>query len=332
MAVLVTGGCGLVGASLVHRLLAEREAEVVVVDLSPPDALVRRLLGSALERVTFIEADVSNAAGLEAALAGVDPARVRAIVHAAILDHVPGWERDNTRAYVDVNLGGTINLLEVARRLPALRAFVYVGSGSVYGEPGPGTPLGLQGEDGPVDPPEMYAITKYAAELVVRRYGTLFGLDVRRVRLSGVFGSMERPTAGRKLMSPVHAVAHAIGAAVPLRITARTLDSVGDHVSGDDVAEGLARLVAAERPAHPVYNLADGRLTTFRELLGLVEQSGASVTVEIVDDPRDAELDLDPANRLARWNAYDTARAREDLGWSPRPLAEQLASYLAWLR
>jgi dTDP-glucose 4,6-dehydratase len=209
---------------------------------------------------------------------------------------------------------------------------VYVGSGSVYGEPRPGTPLGPQGEDGPVDPPEMYAVTKYAAELVARRYGTLFGLDVRRVRLSGVFGPMERPTAGRKLMSPVHAVAGAVATDEPLRITARTLDSVGDHVSGEDVADGLARLVAAERASYPVYNLADGRLTTFRELLGLVEDSGASVTVEIVDDPRDAELDLDPANRLARWNAYDVSRAREDLGWSPRPLSEQLASYLAWLR
>jgi nucleoside-diphosphate-sugar epimerase len=332
MAVLVTGGCGLVGASLVHRLLAEREAEVIVVDISPPDGLVRRLLGSALERVTFIQADVSSADGLEVALAELDPAGVQAIVHAAILDHVPGWERDNTRAYVDINLGGTINLLEVARRLPALRTFVYVGSGSVYGEPGPGTPLGPQGEDGPVDPPEMYAVTKYAAELVARRYGTLFGLDVRRVRLSGVFGHMERPTAGRRLMSPVHAVARAVATDEPLHVTARTLDSVGDHVSGEDVADGLARLVAAERATYPVYNLADGRLTTFRELLGLVEESGASLTVEIVDDPRDAELDLDPANRLARWNAYDVSRAREDLGWSPRPLSEQLASYLAWLR
>jgi nucleoside-diphosphate-sugar epimerase len=332
MPVLVTGGCGLVGASLVHRLLAEPEAEVIVLDLSPPDELVLRLLGSSVERVTFIQADVSSAAGLEAALAAVDCAGVWAIVHAAILDHFPGWERDNTRAYVDVNLSGTINLLEVARRLPALRAFVYVGSGSVYGEPGPGTPLGLQGEDGPIDPPELYAITKYAAELVVRRYGTLFGLDVRRVRLSGVFGAMERPTAGRKLMSPVHAVARAFATGAPLRITARTLDSVGDHVSGEDVADGLARLVAAEHAAHPVYNLADGRLTTFRELLGVVEESGVSVTVEIVDDPGAADLDLDPANRLARWNAYDVSRAREDLGWSPRPLSQQLASYFAWLR
>jgi nucleoside-diphosphate-sugar epimerase len=332
MAVLVTGGCGLVGASLVKRLLAEPEAAVVVIDISPPDEAVKRLLGGAFERVTFIEADVSSATALDAALADVDPAGLRGIVHAAILDHVPDWERASTRAYVDVNLGGTINLLEVARRLPAPGPFVYVGSGSVYGEPGPGTPLGLQGEDGPVDPPEMYAITKYAAELVVRRYGTLFGLDVRRVRLSGVFGAMERQTAGRKLMSPVHAVGRAVATDSPLRITARTLDSVGDHVSGEDVADGLARLLAAERATYPVYNLADGHLTTFRELLGLMQTAGAPVTVDIVDDPRDADLDLDPANRLARWNAYDISRAREDLGWTPRPLSDQLASYLAWLR
>jgi nucleoside-diphosphate-sugar epimerase len=159
MAVLVTGGCGSVGALSVQRLLVEPEAEVVVVDISPPDDAVKRLLGSALERVTFLQADVSDRAGLEAVLAEVDPLGLRAIVHAAILDHVPRWERENTRAYVDVNLGGTINLLEVARRLPLLGAFVYVSSGSVYGEPGPATPVDLQGEDGPVDPPEMYAIT-----------------------------------------------------------------------------------------------------------------------------------------------------------------------------
>jgi nucleoside-diphosphate-sugar epimerase len=332
VAVLITGGCGLVGASLVRRVLDDAEGEVIVLDLSAPDDQVERLVGDAGERVRFMQADVSDADALGAALAGVEVAGVEAIVHAAILDHVPEWERAHARAYVDVNVGGTINLLEWVRRLPSLRTFVYVGSGSVYGEPSPGTPEGLQGEDGPIDPPEMYAVTKYAAELIARRYATLYGLDVRRVRLSGVFGEMERPTAGRRLMSPVHALVHAAAAGAPLRITERTLDSVGDHVSGADVADGLARLVAAERPRHPVYNLADGRLTTFRELIGLVQAAGGAVEIEIVGDAADADLDLDPANRLARWNAYDVTRAREDLGWRPRPLAEQLAAYLAWLR
>ena len=332
MTVLLTGGCGLVGANLLRRLLEDPEAEVIVLDLSAPDELLRQFLGTAVERATFIQADVSSAEGLAAGLSDVDTAGVRAIVHGAILDHVPQWERDNTRAYVDVNLGGTINVLEWARRLPALDVFLYVGSGSVYGEPSPGTPDdGPQGEDGPMDPPEMYAITKYAAELVARRYGTLFGLDVRRVRLSGVFGPMERPTSGRRLMSPVHALARAAVTEAPLRVTARTLDSVGDHVSAEDVADGLARLIAVERVAYPVYNLADGRLTSFRELLDLVEAAAIGVTVEVVDDASEADLDLDPANRRARWNAYDIRRARDDLGWSPRPLAEQLTSYLAWL-
>jgi nucleoside-diphosphate-sugar epimerase len=331
MTVLITGGCGLVGANLLRRLLEDPEADVIVLDLSAPDELLRQFLGTAVERAAFIQADVSSADGLATALSDVEMAGIRAIVHGAILDHVPQWERDNTRAYVDINLGGTINVLEWARRLPALDVLLYVGSGSVYGEPSPGTPDGPQGEDGPMDPPELYAITKYAAELVARRYGTLFGLEVRRVRLSGVFGPMERPTSGRRLMSPVHALACAAVTEAPLRITARTLDSVGDYVSAEDVADGLARLIAVERVAHPVYNLADGRLTSFRELLDLVEAASIGVTVEVVDDAGDADLDLDPANRRGRWNAYDIRRARDDLGWSPRPLAEQLASYLAWL-
>jgi dTDP-glucose 4,6-dehydratase len=332
MNVLLTGGCGLVGANLLRRLLADDpDREVFVIDLSPPDELMRQFLGADFERATFIQADVSEAGALADGLAAIDPAPLRAVFHAAILDNVPEWEHADPRRYIDVNVGGTANLLEWARSLPALVAFVYVGSGSVYGEPGPGTGAAPQHEDGPIDPPELYAITKYFAEHVSRRYGELFGLAVRRVRLSGVYGPMERPTAGRRLLSPVHAVARSAATGAPLRITARTLDSVGDHVSAEDVADGLVRLLATRRPAHPVYNLADGHLTTFRELLAIFAGAGRAATVEVVDDAADADLDLDPANRLARWNAYDITRARADLAWAPRPLAEQVSSYLAWL-
>lgn len=332
VSVVLTGGCGLVGANLLRRLLADDpERALVVVDLSAPDELLRQFLGADLARARFIEADVSDAAALASALAEVEPASVEAVVHAAVLDNVPEWEREEPRAYIDVNVGGTVNLLEWARSLPALAAFVYISSGSVYGEPTPGLSDAPQHEDGPLNPPEFYAVTKYFAEHVTRRYGELFGLDVRQVRLSGVYGPMERPTAGRKSMSPVHALARSLATPHPLRITARTLDSVGDYVSAEDVADGLVRLLASHHPGYPVYNLADGRLTTFRELLGLFAKAGGAVTVEVVDDAADADLDLDPANRLARWNAYDIARARSDLGWSPRPLSEQVSSYLSWL-
>jgi len=45
----------------------------------------------------------------------------------------------------------------------------------------------------------------------------------------------------------------------------------------------------------------------------------------------DADIDMDPADRLARWNAYAIDRARADLGWSPRSLSAQMESYLGWV-
>ena len=52
--------------------------------------------------------------------------------------------------------------------------------------------------------------------------------------------------------------------------------------------------------------------------------------IEVVDEDR-AEVAMNPDDRLARWNAYAIDRMRGDFGWSPRPLAEQMARYLAWV-
>ena len=80
------------------------------------------------------------------------------------------------------------------------------------------------------------------------------------------------------------------------------------------------------------YNLAHGVLTPFAELLEAAEHAGLRVDLQVVERPEDAEIDLDPARRRGRFNAYDITRARSDLGWQPRPLAEQLSTYAGWLR
>ena len=328
-AILLTGGNGLVGANLTRRLLErEPDREIVVVDRQPPTPLLDALLGAERARVTFLAGDIDDPHAFDAL--GRD--RVSVVIHAAMIAHVPEWERDRPRAYVQTNVLGTANVLEWARTLTRLERFVYISTGGVYGEPSPGSSEGPQPEDGPLAPPELYAITKHASEQIVRRYGELFGLDVRRVRLSGVFGPLERRTPSRTIMSPVHALAHAAVLGRPLAVTRRTLDSVGDHISAEDVAAGIAALACAPLPAHDVYNLAHGRLTTFRELLATAAEAGAPVRLEIVEHPGEADIDLDPLNRRARWNAYDIERARSDLGWEPRPLVEQLRTYLSWLR
>ena len=226
--------------------------------------------------------------------------------------HVPEWEISSPRAYVDTNVLGTTNVLEWARTLGRLERFVYISTGGVYGEESPASSVTPQSEDGPLAPPELYAISKYASELLVRRYSELFAFDHRMVRLSGVFGPLERPTVSRTIMSPVCTLVRAAVAGRPLRVTARTLDSVGDHISAEDVADGLARLATADAPSHVTYNLAHGSLTPFRELLDAAEAAGLESDLQIVERSDDADIDLDPGHRRARWNAYDITRASAD--------------------
>jgi nucleoside-diphosphate-sugar epimerase len=327
-ATLITGGFGLVGASLTRHLLeTDPGRRVVVLDRAEPDAAAVAYLDGHGDRLQAVLGDIADPSVLER----VDGEGVDRVVHAAMVAHVPEWERERPRSYIDVNVSGTANVLEWARTLPGLARVLYVSTGGVYGEQTSCSSESPQSEDGPLDPPELYPITKLASELIVRRYGELFGFDVRIARLSGVFGPLERPTPSRRLMSPVHTLLHGALAGRPVRVTARTLDSAGDHISAEDVADGLARLLAEPAPAHTTYNLAHGERTGFRELLAAFEAAGEPVAVELAD-AAEAELDLDPANRRARWNAYDIERARRDLGWSPRPLAEQLARSAGWLR
>ena len=328
--ILVTGGAGFVGSNLVSRLLEhDDDVRVIVVDRAVDDLALARFAPFS-HRIDVRLDDIVAPTGLEPAVVG--DTEITHVVHCAMVAHVPNWEFNDPTQFVHVNIVGTTNVLEWARRLPALRRFLYVSSGGVYGEPNAMSPSLAQPESGPCNPPELYAISKYASELICRRYGELFGLDVRIVRLSWVFGPMERVTSGRTLMSPPYAIARAIADDRPVLVTRRTLGAVGDFISAEDAANAIARLLFATEPAYGLYNVAAGKLTGFEELLAAAARAhhGARYVVVDDDDPR-ADIDHDPALRLARWNAYDIERMRREFEWEPRPLDEQLCSYLAWM-
>ena len=328
MRVLVTGGAGFVMSNVVRALLSkDAEARAVVLDLGGRDEAAAEFLASFAHRIEWVGGDIRDESVVERAFSFGE---ITHVVHGATLTHFEGWEREDPGRFMDVNAMGTIRLLERARRAAGLERFVYVSSGAVYGEPVAGTPSGPQPETGPFDLPEMYAISKFAAEMVARRYGELFDLDVVRVRFSGVFGPMERRTRARCLMSaPYHMVrAHLEGR--PLRVTRGTLDAGGDFLSAEEVGEGVAALLRAPRCAHRAYNVAAGRFQTMEEVFGAFRSVAPGFELEVADESR-AEVAMNPDDRLARWNAYAIERMRDDIGWRPRPLPEQLGRYLGWV-
>jgi nucleoside-diphosphate-sugar epimerase len=327
--IVVTGGNGLVGANIAREILERLpDARITIVDLVRGDALVDAFFAAAgdRKRVFHRPADLRDPDALSGV---VKRDEVTHVVHAAAVAHVDAWERETPRRYFDVNLGATLNVVEWARTLPGLRRLLYVSTGGVYGCESPLSPEGPQPEGGPFYPPELYAISKFAAERAVQRMGQLYSLDVRAIRLSAVFGPMERPSGGRTLMSLPYFIARAIGHGRPLRLTARTLEASGDFLSAADVAAGAVALLLEPTLLHVDYNVAGGHLTPVRELIELAAMI-APLEVETVDDPTDADFDQEPGKRRARWNAYEIARIRADVGWSPRPIAEQFRAYLRW--
>ncbi len=190
MATLVTGGTGFVGSNIV-RTLAQRGHDVVCLDLVAPDALVKDHVEPGTGQVTFVQGNILNEEDVErAAASGIDK-----IVHAAVFTGIlPDIERDQSHSIVDINVMGTLNLLELARRRNVKR-FIYVSSGSVYGDDIDSDEL--LHEDRPPKPRSLYAVGKYTSELLTRRYGELHGFPTASVRLGTPYGPMERITGHR---------------------------------------------------------------------------------------------------------------------------------------
>lgn len=126
----MTGGMGFVMSNLArHWLERYPERECVVLDTAPPDAVTDRFFGSLGDRLRYVEGDVRNTSDWP-----VDPEGITHVVHGATITSPAQPEVQAARWFVDVNVMGTLAVLEWAQGLPALRRLIYVSSGSVYGD------------------------------------------------------------------------------------------------------------------------------------------------------------------------------------------------------
>ncbi|MCH8187011.1 MAG: NAD(P)-dependent oxidoreductase, partial [Chloroflexi bacterium] len=244
MATLVTGGTGFVGSNIV-RTLAQSGHSVICLDLAAPGALVRGYLEPWMSKVTFVQGDILDPEDVERAAAGIDK-----IVHAAVFTGIlPEIEKGRSRSIVDINLMGTTNLLELARQLSVER-FIYVSSGSVYGDD-PGLDEVLH-EETPPNPRSLYAIGKYTSELLTRRYGELHGFQTASVRLGGPYGPMERVTGHRANQSLLKEWTGNVVRGEPIEVGDRTVKRSFTYVS--DIAAGVCAVLDAPALSYDVYN------------------------------------------------------------------------------
>ena len=318
MATLVTGGTGFVGSNIV-KTLAGRGHEVISLDLVPPDDMVRRYIEPWSDQVTFVQGDILDKESIEKAVGGHNVTR---IVHAAVFTGIrPDIETERSRSIVDINVAGTANLLDLARGLSPER-FLYVSSGSVYGE-GRDVHEVLR-EDSALYPRTLYASTKYASELLTRRYGDLHGFQSVSVRLTSPYGPMERVTGHRTLMSVPYEWTRNVVRGEPIRVGDRSLGR--DYSYVEDAASAICTVLDAPSLPHEVYNISAGPLINLGEMVKVLQDLRPSVTV--IDDPS-TELGLMRPGSVR--GVMDSTRLQGDLGFRPKfDLTSGLEAYLQW--
>lgn len=308
--ILITGGAGFIGSHLVDRLLADGERVTVLDNFNDfyNPALKRENVARHLEFENYrlIEGDIRDAALMDKTFAegGFDQ-----VIHIAAMAGVrPSLA--NPRLYQDVNLNGTMNILEGMRqhKVPHL---IFASSSSVYGN-NEKVPFA---ETDPVDNPiSPYAATKKAGELLCYTYHHLYGIKTACLRFFTVYGPRQRPEMA------IHLFTERIYCGEVISMFAAG-QSQRDYTYIDDIIDGIMATRKADY-AYEIINL--GRSDTV-VLSRLVEKLEVLIgrKAKIIQKPtQPGDVDRTFA---------DITKARRLLGFEPKiSIDDGLRLFVDW--
>jgi UDP-glucuronate 4-epimerase len=327
MRVLVTGAAGFIGSALAHRLLARGDSVIGIDDLngyydvSLKEARRDRLMEAGADRFTFLRQDFSDMAGLRRALEGLEFER---IVHLGAQAGVR-YSIENPHAYVQANLVGHLNMLEIARH-GGVEHMVYASSSSVYGG---NTKLPFAVEDRVDHPLSLYAATKKADELMSETYAHLYRLPLTGLRFFTVYGPWGRPD----MMMWIFTKAILAGRPIPVFNHGemyRDFNYIDDIVSGviaclDNAPadDGQEKAGGSTKP-HALYNIGNHRCEPLMKVIGLLEQECG----------RKAEMEMLPMQPGDVQRTYaDIDAIQRDLGYQPSTSIEVgVPAFVRWYR
>ncbi len=313
---LVTGCAGFIGAKVTQLLLADDHTVAGVDNLN--DAYDVRLKHWRLDqfrahpRFTFHPLDIAARPALADLFRAqaAPPSAFDAVINLAARAGVR-QSMQNPWVYIETNVVGTLNLLELCReyRVPK---FVLASTSSLYGENNPAPYLEDASTDRPLSP---YAASKKAAEALCYTYHYLYGLDVTVLRYFTVYGP-----AGRPDMSLFRFVRW-ISEGQPVAVFGDGRQS-RDFTFVEDIARGT--IAGLRLLGYEVINLGSDRPVVLNDAIQLVEKLvGRAAQLEY--------RERHPADVLATW--ADIGKAGRLLGWEPRMSFEAgVAQLVDWYR
>jgi nucleoside-diphosphate-sugar epimerase len=298
-AVLVTGCSGFIGGAVARRLAAEGRPVIGMDRVSPG------------EDAPFpaVQADLGDVHRLYATLI---EHRVDRLVRAGALSG-PMLARDSPHLMFEINVCGTMNVLEAAR-VSGVRRVVFLSSIMAYGEHPVEVPVT---EETPLRACDPYGSSKICGEAIVRAYAAGHGVDGVALRLAGVYGPgrttdcliglmLENARAGRRTALPYGA------------------GWFRQYVSVDDVVEAIVRALDRERLPQPAYNVSGGSHLVLEKVAAVIASVVPGVEVDLGPAPHPMDYRLGP---------FDLGAAERDLGYRPRvDLRNGVAAYAEWLK
>lgn len=297
---LVTGAAGFIGSRVSTLLLEEGHSVTGIDNLN--DAYDVRVKGYRLAGLKnhgsfkFLKEDIAERSILALADLGPFDAVINLAARAGVRQSV-----ENPWVYIDTNVTGTLNMLELCRMV-GIPKFILASTSSIYGA---NAPLPTSEDADSSHPLQVYAASKKGAEALCYSYHHLYGIDVTVFRYFTVYGP-----AGRPDMS-MFRFTQWISEGLPLRLNGDGEQSRG-FTYVDDIARGT--ILGLQPLGYEVINLGGHETITMNQLIHMLEDR-IGRKAAVVHHP------LNSADMLANW--ADTSKARRMLGWQPQVSLEQ---------
>jgi UDP-glucuronate 4-epimerase len=310
---LVTGGAGFIGSHVCERLLRDGHAVWTFDDLNDfYDPQLKRAnlrdIQSLARPFEFVHGDLTDAAALGELFSSV---KFDQVIHLAARAGVRPSLQDPA-LYQRVNVEGTVNLLEAARK-HRVKKIIIASSSSVYGV---NSKVPFSESDPISSAISPYAASKLACEALGHVYHHVYGMDVVMLRLFTVYGPRQRPDlAIRKFTTLIQA-----GKAIPVFGDGAT---ERDYTDVADTLEGIVACTQKEF-GFEIFNLGESQTVKLSYLIELIEKALGQKAV----------IDRQPAQPGDVPRTYaDISRARKLLGYQPRVKIEDgIPKFVDWFR
>ena len=310
--ILVTGGAGFIGSHLVDRLIAEGDWRVTVIDdlndfYSPE--IKRSNIAAHLgdPDFKFVERDIRVADELKVVF---DEDNFDVIVHLAARAGVRPSLKE-PKLYVETNINGTVNLLELAREF-GVGQFVFGSSSSVYGI---NSKVPFSEDDKIFQPISPYAATKAAGELLCHTYSHLYDIRTVCLRFFTVYGARQRPDLA------IHKFTKLITEGQPIQVFGDG-SSRRDYTYIDDIIQGVRASIDYDGSMHEVFNLGESETTELSRLIDLIENAVGNKAIIDRQPMQPGDVPVTFA---------DISKARRLLNYDPHTKIETgIPNFVAW--